>query len=870
MKKIPLLFMAGLIVVFFNVSIVVADSHTSTVSYTTSLTCPPIHYTNVYTVKNDANSANNIKQFKFIRPAAMNVVSVTAPTGWTGSFDTSTAIVTFTTSGSGISPGNSVSGFKVEYTGTAFDSHGVNTFDSTGDSYHAIAQRDGGIPAILCPSLSADSPVDPSKNFVVTMTVTNPGGTTANNVTPSTLTVTTLTGNASATKVSGPNPASANINPDSGQNFEWTYTASGLGGGTLQLSGSADSYDMATSNVVTVNSPHTSTVSYTTSLTCPPIRYTNVYTVKNDPNSADNIKQFIFIRPATEQELMNVVSVTAPTGWTGSFDTSTAIVTFTTSGSGISPGNSVSGFKVEYIGTAFESHGVNTFDSTGDSYHAIAQRYGGIPAVLCPSLYAPSDVVTGKNFVVTMSVTNPGGATANNVTPSTLTVTTLTGNASATKVSGPNPASANINPDSGQNFEWTYTASGLGKFELSGFANGTKSETFTVNIVKCISSLLDCPDYCSGNWRYYAGFCSGGSCNYSSQYCDHGCSNASCNPDPCAGVTCPNKCFDNFRAWNGYCDGGGQCVYNNNENCDIYDGLYCVGSTSELRGYYCSGGSCTYSVAGSYYCPYGCSGGSCNPDPCAGVSCSDKCVGDRRYYAGNCWNGSCNYDYSQPCDYGCSNGSCNTPPTLVDLIYFKATPSSNTVTLEWQTDMEIDNAGFNIWRSLQENGEYKKINEELIPAEGSGTTYTFTDTDVAVAKTYYYKLEDIDLHGVGTFHDPVSATINGIALVSPENGAIIPLKTPVTFTWGSIGFNKFKLEFSNSPDFTSKVITLPKKEWITDNFYTPAKWEWMWTYIKSFSWNGKTVYWRVYGEDEAGNGFTSEVYDFKIQLNGRR
>ena len=49
----------------------------------------------------------------------------------------------------------------------------------------------------------------------------------------------------------------------------------------------------------------------------------------------------------------------------------------------------------------------------------------------------------------------------------------------------------------------------------------------------------------------------------------------------------------------------------------------------------------------------------------------------------------------------------------------------------------------------------------LIPAQGSstqGASYEFIDNDVKNRKTYYYKLEDIDLNGNSTMHGPVSAT----------------------------------------------------------------------------------------------------------------
>jgi parallel beta-helix repeat protein len=105
-----------------------------------------------------------------------------------------------------------------------------------------------------------------------------------------------------------------------------------------------------------------------------------------------------------------------------------------------------------------------------------------------------------------------------------------------------------------------------------------------------------------------------------------------------------------------------------------------------------------------------------------------------------------------------SNGC--PPVTLISLSSLTATPKNNAVTLEWKTESEIDNAGFNLYRAESENGQYTKINASLIPAKGSstqGASYEFTDTNVQNRKTYYYKLEDIDLSGKSTMHGSVIA-----------------------------------------------------------------------------------------------------------------
>jgi hypothetical protein len=83
------------------------------------------------------------------------------------------------------------------------------------------------------------------------------------------------------------------------------------------------------------------------------------------------------------------------------------------------------------------------------------------------------------------------------------------------------------------------------------------------------------------------------------------------------------------------------------------------------------------------------------------------------------------------------------------------------VILNWTTASEIDTAGFNIYRSESKAGTYKKINSALIPARGSatqGATYTYTDSNIKLLKTYYYKLEEIETTGIATMHGVVNAT----------------------------------------------------------------------------------------------------------------
>jgi hypothetical protein len=114
---------------------------------------------------------------------------------------------------------------------------------------------------------------------------------------------------------------------------------------------------------------------------------------------------------------------------------------------------------------------------------------------------------------------------------------------------------------------------------------------------------------------------------------------------------------------------------------------------------------------------------------------------------------------------GIDNWSVSIQPashTLIELDQFTAVPQNNQITITWNTLSEIDNAGFNLWRSDTKDGKYTKINPKIIEAEGGATQkvdYSYTDNTAKTGITYHYKLEDIDTRGVNTFHGPVSVTI---------------------------------------------------------------------------------------------------------------
>jgi hypothetical protein len=96
--------------------------------------------------------------------------------------------------------------------------------------------------------------------------------------------------------------------------------------------------------------------------------------------------------------------------------------------------------------------------------------------------------------------------------------------------------------------------------------------------------------------------------------------------------------------------------------------------------------------------------------------------------------------------------------TLVDLTYFAAQGAGDVVTVEWETAQEIDNAGYNVYRSESAAGAFEKLNDALIPGAFSslvGRQYFYEDSSVALGQLYYYKLEAVDTRGVSTWHGPI-------------------------------------------------------------------------------------------------------------------
>jgi hypothetical protein len=101
----------------------------------------------------------------------------------------------------------------------------------------------------------------------------------------------------------------------------------------------------------------------------------------------------------------------------------------------------------------------------------------------------------------------------------------------------------------------------------------------------------------------------------------------------------------------------------------------------------------------------------------------------------------------------------NTPTdsNLIALARFDAAPAAGGIAIAWETASEIGAVGFHLWRSEQPQDGYVRITSALLPARGGptrGASYAHTDPTATPGRTYFYKLEEVDLSGASAFYGP--------------------------------------------------------------------------------------------------------------------
>jgi hypothetical protein len=100
-------------------------------------------------------------------------------------------------------------------------------------------------------------------------------------------------------------------------------------------------------------------------------------------------------------------------------------------------------------------------------------------------------------------------------------------------------------------------------------------------------------------------------------------------------------------------------------------------------------------------------------------------------------------------------------------------PETYDYRIRWATASEVDNFGFDVFRSESEDGPFDKLNDRVI--EGAGTSdepqrYEFVDDTIDPHKTYYYYVESISMSGVRERFTPVGKAGPKIKPTESEDG----------------------------------------------------------------------------------------------------
>jgi len=94
-------------------------------------------------------------------------------------------------------------------------------------------------------------------------------------------------------------------------------------------------------------------------------------------------------------------------------------------------------------------------------------------------------------------------------------------------------------------------------------------------------------------------------------------------------------------------------------------------------------------------------------------------------------------------------------------VVFMLAACSTPIRVDWNTETEMNTAGFNVYRGESPDGPFDvKVNAELIPPSPdplSGGKYSLLDRSARPGVTYYYRLQEVEKTGEVRFHGPIQA-----------------------------------------------------------------------------------------------------------------
>ena len=173
-------------------------------------------------------------------------------------------------------------------------------------------------------------------------------------------------------------------------------------------------------------------------------------------------------------------------------------------------------------------------------------------------------------------------------------------------------------------------------------------------------------------------------------------------------------------------------------------------------------------------------------------------------------------------DNGNHSGSAyiyyDDPSTPVELSTFTAVYTNGSSLLQWTTQSESNNQGWNIYRSQTVLEDAVQINGYLIP--GAGTTsepteYTYRDIyNLEENNTYYYWLESRSFSGYTDIHGPISLTIGNPGIDELPEATVLysaypnPFKPETTI--------KFSIKETETAELT--IYNVKGQRIISENF----------------------------------------------------
>jgi hypothetical protein len=143
------------------------------------------------------------------------------------------------------------------------------------------------------------------------------------------------------------------------------------------------------------------------------------------------------------------------------------------------------------------------------------------------------------------------------------------------------------------------------------------------------------------------------------------------------------------------------------------------------------------------------------------------------------------------------------PVTIAD---FKATTANNNIILNWKTESENNNDGFEIQRSNNGTDWYGLNFVKGVGQSSIVKNYGYTDKNLAPG-LYFYRLKQIDFDGKSKNTAVVTATVSGKGRVSLFQNTPNPFSTTTTIRFDLPTSQKVKLSVFDLAGREIKVLT---------------------------------------------------------------